>query len=256
MPNPGVTTLLSIRTSCKEETDNVGQSFLTDPEWNRLINKSARDLYGKITQAFGNDYFTQGTEPYVFTTNGTAQYFTLPDGSASYLLPSGATAPAFFKLLGVDLAVQGSTQQFVSLKPFAFADRNRFSGFNQAVPPAGQTIRVFYIPRFTDLSLDADIFDGVNGWEDWIVCESSMIALAKEESDTSEFRTRLAALEERLKSEIENRNASGSAKIVDTLNRGALGMQYRLNGNSLWLIGGQTPGYWGGDWGGQYEGFW
>ena len=247
MPATGVTTLLDIRTSCKEESDNVGQSFLSDTEWNRLINKSAKSLYGKITEAFGNDYFTQGTAPYTFTTDGTNSYFALPDGTGAF--------PAFFKLLGVDLGLQGNSNQYVSLKPFAFADRNLYSGlFNQSVPPAGQLIRVFYVPRFVDLTVDASTFDGFNGWEDWIVCESCMSALAKEESDVSVFAGRLQALKERLQTEIEHRDAANPARIVDTLGRGAQGMMYRLNGNNLWLIGSGTPG-WYGDWGGSSPGW-
>jgi hypothetical protein len=254
MANPGVTTLLALRTSCKQQSDNAGQSFISDPEWNGYVGAAYQELYGLIVQAFGTDYFTQGVEPYQFTTNGTGQYFPLPDGSATYLLPSGATAPAFFKLLGVDLAIPGQNA-YVSLKPFAFADRNQWSAFNSSIPPAGQIVRVFYAPRLILPTLDADLIDGVNGWEDYIVSKACMYALAKEESDVSVFMARIAAMEKRLASEVENRDAANSAKIVDTLGRGARGMQYRLNGNSLWLIGGVTPG-WVGDWGGDYAGRW
>lgn len=246
MPNPGVTTLLTIRTSCKSESDNVGQAYIADSEWNSFIQSAYQELYGKIVQAFGNDYFVQTpSSGYTFTTNGTSDHFALPDGSGA--------SPAFFKLLGVDVRLT-SQQQYVSLKPFAFADRNRWSAFNNGIPMAGQTIRVLYVPRLTVPTVDASLIDGVNGWEDWIVCQACMRALAKEESDVSVFMARLAALEKRLDSEIENRDAGSSDKIVDSLGRGSLGMGYRLNGSDLWLQGGTTPG-WFGDWGREFEGY-
>lgn len=243
MANPGVTTLLAIRTSCKQQSDNVGQSFISDAEWNDYIQSAYQELYGKIVQAFGNDYFVQTPAAgYTFTTDGINTLFALPDGSGA---PS-----AFFKLLGVDLQLT-TTGQWVSLKSFALADRNKYSVFNSGIPAAGQTIRLLYVPRLTVPTADVDLVDGVNGWEDWMVCQACMRALAKEESDVSVFAMRIAALEERLKSEIENRDAGPGGSIVDVMGKRALGMAYRLNGNKLWLIGGQTPG-WApfGDWGG------
>lgn len=246
MPNPGVTTLLTIRTSCKQQSDNVGQSFISDAEWNGYIQTFYQELYGRIVEAFGNDYFVQTPAAgYTFTTDGINTLFALPDGSGA---PS-----AFFKLLGVDAQLTSSTN-YVSLKQFAMSERNKFSLFNNGVPMAGQTIRVLYVPRLTVPTQDADLIDGVNGWEDFIVAKACMVALAKEESDVSVFMARLAAFEERFKSEVENRDASGPSKIIDVMGRRATGMAYRLNGNSLWLIGGTTPG-WYGDWGHDY-GMW
>lgn len=241
MPNPGVTTLLTVRTSCKQQSDNVGQSFVSDPEWNGFIQSAYQELYGKIVEAFGNAYFSQGSTGYTFTTDGINDHYALPDGSGA--------SPAFFKLLGVDVRV--TTNQYVGLKPFAFADRNRWSLFNGGIPMAGQTIRILYVPRLTVPTLDVDTIDGVNGWEDYIVCKACMMALAKEESDVSVFVARLAALEQRLNSEIENRDAGMPATIVDTQDRRPPGMAYRLDGNNLWLIGGTTPPWPAyGDWGG------
>lgn len=232
----GVTTLLDVRNSCKSQTDNINSTFLTDAEWNALINTAYYELYGLIVQTFGSDYFVQSpSSGYTFTTDGINDHFALPS--------------TFFKLLGVDVAITAT--QFVSLKPFAFADRNRYSVTGTSIPMAGQTIRLLYVPRMVLLTLDADTIDGVNGWEDWIVCKACVMALAKEESDVSVFMARIKMLQDRLDSEIENRDAGTSAKIVDVLWKTTRGMQYRLNGNNLWLIGGTTPG-WApyGDWGG------
>lgn len=223
------TTLLQLRDRCKQESDNVGQSYVSDAEWNNYINGSYAELYGLIVEAFGNDYFVQSpASGYTFVTDGTNNFFALPAD--------------FFKLLGVDLRVQ-APNYWVSLKPFAFAERNRFSLFNSSVPMAGQTVRLLYVPRVATLSLDADSVDGVNGWEEYIVADACIKALAKEESDVSVFAARKQALVARINAETENRDAGSPARIVDVFGQRSRGMQYRLNGNNLWLIGGNTPAW-------------
>lgn len=231
-------TLLQLRDRCKQESDNVNQSFLSDAEWNTLINSSYQELYGLLAQKFGADYFVQSPSTgYTFVTDGVNQFFALPSD--------------FFKLLGIDVQV-ASPQQWVSLKPFAFADRNRLSVFNNPIPMAGQTVRVFYVPRVTLLSADASVtVDAVDmsGWDEYIVIDAAMKALEKEESDIQAFVIRKQAILERIESEAANRDAGNPATIVDVFGRRSRGMQYRLNGTSLWLIGNSTPG-WGpyGDW--------
>jgi hypothetical protein len=234
--------LLTLRTSCKEQSDNVGASFISDAEWNGYIRSAYADLYGKIVQAFGNDYFVQSPSAgYTFTTDGTNQLFALPMTGGVQLV---------FKLLGVDVLVQGSTQ-YVSLKSFAFADRNQF-GPSQ-IPQAGQTVRILYVPQPTLPTQDTDTIDGVNGWEDSIVIDACIKALGKEDSDVSVFLTRRAAMDKRLESEIENRNASESGgAIVDVTRRQPGGMRYRLNGNNLWLIGPNAGMGYGYDWSAEF----
>lgn len=231
----GVVTLLEVRNACKQSSDNVGQAFLSDAEWDGHIQRAYQELYGMVVQAFGNDYFVQTPATgYQFTTDGINSTFALPDGSGS--------SPAFFKLLGVDLRIS-APGQWATLHPFPFAERNRLSITNSSIPMAGQVLRLLYVPRLTVPTLDADTIDGVNGWEDWMIAKACFVALAKEESDLSSFAMRMSKLEERLKSEPENRDSGFTAGIADTRGRGAMGMRYRLNGNNIWLIGGSTPAW-------------
>ena len=67
---------------------------------------------------------------------------------------------------------------------------------------------------------------------------------------TSEVIIPAAAAGER-----ENRDAGNGQVTVDVFGRRARAMQYRLNGNNLWLIGNNVPG-WGpfGDWGNEGSG--
>lgn len=237
-----MTTLADLRQRCQEESDNVGSSFVQNSEWQRYINGSYTELYGLLIQSYGNDYYVQApTTGYTFTTDGINQFFALPTD--------------MFKLLGVD-ALYGGQNQWVALRPFAFGDRNKFSAINSPIPAAGQQIRLFYVPTLTQLAGDSSAtVDLVNGWEEYIVVDAAMKALAKEESDVSVFMSRKQSLVARINAEAENRDAGMPAAIVDSRGRGAGGMQYRLNGNQLWLIGFNARGWPGPEWDwAQYEG--
>jgi hypothetical protein len=244
-----MSTLLQLRDRCKEESDNVNQSFLTDAEWTKRINNAYREAYGLLAEKFGDDYFVKAT-PQSITTDGTNQQFAL--------------ASDFFKSLLVEVLIQGGAgTQYVTLKRMAsLADKNTLSMFNTQIPASGQTVRVWYIPRVTALAADADTtvdaFD-VNGWDELIVVDACIVAVAKEESDVSVLMARKAALTARIEHEAANRDAGSPSRIVDVQSKRARSMQYKILGSNILLVGGSTPGwyYGAGDWGpGDYDDFW
>jgi len=239
----GVTTLLKIRTAARQQSDMTSSQFVTDAEFNSYINSSYQELYGLITQKFGNDYFIAGTPDdwFQFLTDGVSSSYPLPDGTGTYVLKDGSTvAPAFFKLLGVDLQVAPTSGQdgWLTIKPFPFVERNRFSFPNvQAaygrrtslryrvngnriwitpVPSGGQNIRLFYVPRFAGLVNDTDSLDGVNGWEEYVIIDAAIKAKDKEESDVSVLMARKAEIVRRMESEAENRDAGSPSTVGDS----------------------------------------
>lgn len=232
-------TLAQLRQRAQEESDNVNGDFISTSEWLSYINASYQELYGLIVTAYGEDYFV--ATPSTFVTDGINNLFSLPAD--------------FFKLLGVDLQVQASSL-WVTLKPFAFAERNRFGLVNSPVPMAGQTVRLWYVPTLTLLAVDGDsTVKTVNGWEEYIIVDAAMKALAKEESDVSVLMARKAQLVARIDAEAANRDAGSPAHIVDFYAARSPAMRYRINGDKLWLTGGNTPALpygegWGSDgWG-------
>jgi len=234
-----VTTYTQILDRAKQESDNVNSSFVATAEWTNYITQSYLELYGLVAQAYGNDYFV--ASPFNITTDGTNFLYDLPDD--------------FFKLLGVDLQVQASSI-WVTLKPFAFNDRNRFGLVNSPIPMAGQTLRMWYVPTPPTFDSGDDLPFNLEMWSEYIVIDAAMKALAKEESDVSVLMARKQAIINRINSEAENRDVGNPSRIVDIYNVTSPAMQYRLAGTQLWLIGGNTPampyaqGYVGGwgDW--------
>ena len=204
----------------------VNSSFVSTAEWTNYINGSYQELYGLLVTAF-EDYYV--ATPYEFTTDGTNQNYALP------------SSPAMFKLLGVDLQVQAS-QLWATVKPFTVLERNSLGLINTPIPMAGQTLRLWYVPVVTVLSGDSDVtVDIVNGWEEYIVIDAAMKAMAKEESDIGALAMRKAAMKERLDGEAQNRDAGSPARINDVYRVQSQGMRYHVIGGNIRLIGGNTP---------------
>jgi hypothetical protein len=234
-------TLAEIRDRAKQESDNVGQAFVSDPEWLNYINAAYAEVYGLVVQAFSGDYYVKDP-PYTFTTDGINSRFALPSD--------------MFKLLGVDV-LYGAANQWVSLKPFTLADRNKFSGSNQTIPAAGQTVQLLYVPKLTPLVNGTDSTVPLqNDWEELIVVIATLLALDKEESDVSVKMARRAELVARINAEAENRDAGNPPRMVDSRGRGSPMMAYRLDGANLWLIGQRVIGQPYYEWANPADGWW
>ena len=221
----GKTTLANIRLESQQRCDKVNSTFYTAQEWNSMISQSYKELYDILIQKFGNDYFV--TTPYTYTLSYKEQLYPLP--------------PNFYKLLGVEVALNyNDPNSWVSLKEFSFIQRNlynfpnvytmygitnlryRLNGDNlMIVPPpqGGQTLWIWYSPRPSELLLDTDLVDGISGYEEYIVADVCIKALAKEESDVSIFMAQKQALMQRIIEAAENRNVGEPELVSDSRRR-------------------------------------
>jgi hypothetical protein len=178
--------------------------------------------------------------------DGTTFLYPLPNGSNTFLNgvnPSVTFTPRpFYKLIGVDLALNNATNAFVTVNKFNFSDRNRFVypntastiygvfnlqyrllGNNQIefipTPSAGQALRLWYIPRLIELLQDTDTTDtGISGWIEYVIVKAAYYALTKEESDTTSLVMQLAALQKRIEETAANRDAGMPDTISDVNN--------------------------------------
>lgn len=256
----GELSLSSIRQQAKLRADRENSNFVTDSEWNNYINTSMYELYDLLITVY-EDYYL--ATPISFVSDGITYLYSLPNGSNSFINNlTGQTfvPPALYKLQGVDLALQTANNAFVTINKFNFIDRNRFVYPNTAstiygvfnlqyrmmgsniefipTPSAGQQIRLWYIPRLTNLLQDTDTtVTGISGWNEYIIVKAAYYALTKEESDTSSLVMQLQALNDRIISSASNRDAGQPDKISDT------------RANNGWGNG------WGGGWNGGTAGF-
>lgn len=217
----GLLSLGQIRQMAQQRADRVNSSFVSTAEWNTYINQSAYELYDLLVNTF-EDYYT--TTPYTFTTDGTTSQYSLP--------------PNFDKLVGVDLALNATSNAYVTIQKFDFISRNRyvypnitstFAGvFNLRyrlvgstlmfipTPSAGQQVRVWYIPRMTQLLKDTDQLDGVSGWIEYVIVDAAIKALQKEESDVQVLMAQKMALIKRIEESAMNRDAGQPDTISST----------------------------------------
>lgn len=245
----GKMSLGQLRLLAQQTADRVNSQFVTAAEWNTYINQSYFELYDLLVQKYGNEYFAAA--PLTIATTGVNTY-DLPNGT------NHSGAPAFFKLLGVDLALNSASNAYITLQKFDFIARNRFVypqittnllGINGLryrllgdqllfipTPQSGQQLRLWYVPRMTMLLRDIDVVDGVSGWTEYIVIDAAMKALMKEESDITGLALRKQAIINRIEAAAENRDAGAPDTISDTRR------MTNLYGN-----GGIGDGPWGGN---------
>lgn len=214
-------TLSDMRTRVRQRADMVNSTFVTDAEVNQFINDAIAELYDLLMQKFGDDYFTVSGPETSFVTN-----------QLDYALPDD-----FLKEVGVDLKID--SQNWVTLKPFMFTERNRFNNilsrgvlaynttyyklvgnnlqFTQ-IPGNNTKFRLWYIPYQPVLVSDSDTFDGFNGWEKYPEIVAAITCLNKEESDTVSLERELGRILKRVEDASQNRQAGMGYRVTDVRN--------------------------------------
>ena len=233
--------LAHLRLSCQQKADRVNSQFVTLPEWNTFINLAMYELYDLLIAAYGNEYFMAPRAR--FQTDGSTFIFPLPNGVVEFQNINGEdfAAQPFYKLLGVDLGLNGNQNAFVTVNKFNLIDRNKYlypnsqstqyGVFNMQyrmmganlelipTPSSGQTIQLLYIPRLPQLLQDTDVTTlGFSGWLNYVIVRAAKYALDKEESDTSKLDAEILFLKGRIEEMAENRDAGQPDTISDTRN--------------------------------------
>lgn len=252
----GEMTLGQIRLASQQKADRVNSQFVTVPEWNQYINRAMYELYDILVQVY-EDYFIG--VPVQFNTDGATYVYDLPDGKTTYTngLNNNQTlvAPPWYKITGVDLALNPGADAYLTINKFNFIDRNRFFYPNTAptmygvfnmryrlvgnqimfipTPAGSQAIRIWYIPRLELLLNDSDTtVSGINGYIEYVITRAAKYALDKEESDTGFLAQEIAFLKERIEKAAENRDAGQPDRISDT--RQSDWQDGFWNGNGQW----------------------
>jgi hypothetical protein len=238
---PGQMNLGYIRYLSQLRSDKLNSKFLTTDEWNSNINQSAFELYDILVTKFGDDYFLAPS--IIFTTTGAGNY-PLPDGSLQFLNTATntvTTAPAIYKLVGVDCGVAVGNNAWVTLPRFNWIDRNKFvypqlqanalGVFNLSYrqmgnqlwfiphPSAGQYIQVWYVPQLSQMLQDIDMLSfSISGWVEYVIVDAAIKALLKEESfDQANLLAGVKnQLLERIESTAANRDVGQPNTVSDT----------------------------------------
>lgn len=220
--NPGETTVGNIILECRQRTNKEKSGFYTSQEMTSMVSQSYKSLYDKIVTAYGDDYYV--ATPYSYTTGQNQQLYPLP--------------PNFYKLLLLEVALNPQDpNSYVTVKQFMFRQKNlfnypnqytmygitniryRLNGNNIMIVPqtqGGQTLRIWFAPRPSQLINQTDLVDGISGWEEYIVADVCIKMLAKEESDVSVYVRQLEVMDKRLDEMAKNRNIGEPQTVTDT----------------------------------------
>lgn len=234
----GEFSLGAIRLAAQQRADRVNSNFVSLPEWNSYINQAMFELYDLLVTVY-EDYFIAPTASFV--ADGSTFLYPLPDGITSFTNAAGSSfvAQPLYKLTGVDLMVNNANNAYVTVPKFNFSDRNKFIYPNSSstiygvfnlqyrmlgskiefipTPSANQTIRLWYIPRLTQLLRDTDVTTaGISGWIEYVIVRAAKYALDKEESDTSQLTQQVAFVKARIEESASNRDAGRPDTISNT----------------------------------------
>lgn len=262
---PSEMSLYELRLRSQQACDRVNNNFVTNPEWNSFIRLAMYELYDMLMTSY-EDYFAQS---YVqILTNGQTANYPLPDGATNYLGgvyggTSGAPAPAFYKLAGMDLNVNTSvlTPSRVTLLRFDFIKRNQYVYPNSTstiygvynmryrimggniniipTPAGGQNLIAWYSPKLSAMLKDTDCTTiGTSGWLRYVIVRAAKYALDKDEgTDTTKQETEIAFLKKRIEEAASNRDAG----VPDTISETRIDPIY---GGTGWGGGGGGQGGW------------
>jgi hypothetical protein len=159
-------TLLTLRTRARQRANVENSQFVTDAEVTSLVNAGIARLYNDICRAVPRYYSTD----YTITTVA---------GTISYALPA-----AFRSAQGV--YAQEATDYYRPLASISDVDRAAMRA-----PSGAYTIILRYTPAPPVLALDADTFDGISGYEEFVVAFVARAILTKEEADISAVQLEL-----------------------------------------------------------------
>lgn len=215
-------TLASLNEQVRERADMVNSNFVLDPELTVYINNSAKELYDILVSRFEDQFLY--TDPSTFDTP-TATITSEADNWFS-------VSDNVYKLRGVDKQISGD--RWITLTRFNFNERNTF--LNQG-PRAymGQTAvqyrlmdqkililpknssvgtyRYWYIPKFVEMTDAIDLPASMDMWSEYIVVDSAIKCLTKEESDTSALQLAKQQLTQRIEAMASNRDAGMPDKV-------------------------------------------
>lgn len=241
---PGEMSLGELRLRSQQTADRVGSEFVVTSEWNYNIRLAMYELYDLLITSY-EDYNI--ANPVYINTNLslTQQRWPLPNGVDNYLgnaypNATGAPAPKFYKLAGVDLGVNTSNNAWVTINRFDFIDRNAYVYPNSTstiygvynmryrvmgnditfipTPAGNQQIRLTYAPILPGLLADTDLTTiGFSGWLRYVIVRSAKYALDKEEgTDTSKLDAELLFLKTRIEQSAQNRDQGQPDTISET----------------------------------------
>lgn len=173
-------TLLLLRTEIYERSE-TREIQVPTAELTRQINGSIAELYDLLVSVNKDFYLSSNN-------------ISVVSGTETYALPAD-----FWRVQGVDVLSSG---KYYPMPRFNFAERHQLQDSGDVIRSAryrvmGSNLRIrpkptwtgtavlWYIPAPAQLVNDSDTFDGIAGWEEYVVVDCCIKLAQKREEDAS-----------------------------------------------------------------------
>lgn len=187
-------TLAQLRQDIQNQADIAG---LTTRHGATLITR----LTNQSIQHFREDLSNEGCQHFLTVATGTMQAGAT-SGFPFLALNVGSLASGIVRTFGIDVKTQGGSWK--RLEHTTFEDRTNYGGGHPSsvgeprvwaeygttklaiLPPPDRSYDfvVWYLPVLNDLSADSDTFDGVAGWEDYVVWDVVVRLMVRDQLPT------------------------------------------------------------------------
>lgn len=204
---PLTTTLLAMRTAARQRADMENSLFVSDTEINQLINANIRKIHRRIIKNYGNAYAGAST---TITTVANTEAYALPAAfmklsSYGVWWVDGSQKRRLSRYNPNESNAQTPSEGWNAWSWHSGKSNVSYDIFNKEIrflptPLAVHSVKIYYHPTPSTLSLDADTYDGIMGLEEAIIWYSAADMLGKQESDNT-YQVRMA--EEELKDLLE-----------------------------------------------------
>ena len=217
-------TRLELRTAVRQRADIENSQHVTDTEINEYLAGSLAAFHALCVEACEDDFTKIAT---FSTVSGTTDY-----SLATYVLEGAFT---YYKVRSVHVSSGGLARELdrwtldewsafqstilsgglVGGSPAFY----RIIGGNIVLMPAPQgvwTVRVYFVPSPVDLSDDTKSFDGRSGWEEWVVLDSAIKCMRKEETDTREMVAEREKVEARVLAQVRRMDQAKPHRVQQT----------------------------------------
>jgi hypothetical protein len=223
-------TLAALEDDARQLADTVNDAHVTSALAIIWINQGIAELWRKLVNVYPDRYTLRAT-------------FSTTAGTAAYDMADVLTTDDFMAVRRVDLLV-GS--QRIPIEPFALQEApyhasdptNGYNGrltryriIGQGIDgtgtqiyfdpdPGTNTFAIWYVQAPQLLVADDDVFDGIAGCEDWVVCYAAMRMCIRQETDHTPIMAEMARIESSILSAGGKRDVGRAPQIADVRPRG------------------------------------
>ena len=211
-------TLTNLLSDVRQRAGMENSTFVTDSELTEYINESAAEFRDLLIENECSEFFM--TSATFSTSSGTAGYSLASDFYELHKVVIDLGGPQNYSLKPYPADEHGEAKSGSSWGWIAGGRLPRYrvvgsSLYFSPIPSGVFSVTYYYTPAQTRLSSGSDTVDGVNGWEEWIVIDSAIKCLAKEESDVSYLMAQREKIEQRIARHAGRRDKSNGDRIRD-----------------------------------------